>query len=258
MSVFQPLNTEILPSGKQDSLFEERETQVHHTPYGWEKLFMGYVRDGNLPMVEYTFNTAMHGGLKVGKLSDSELRQAQYLGVVFVTMASRAAMESGMFEADAYNKSDAFIQKIDKETSPQAVLESIQQSMRQWTQEIYAIKYRRNFSAPIRACVDHIYSNMHSKITLAELSKVCCLSAPYLSTLFKKEVGENITTYIMRQRIKTAQEMLLNTNRSAKDIGYFLNFSSQSYFINCFKRECGVTPRQFRLRAFSSATIGDE
>jgi len=248
MSIFKPRNTEILPSGGKDSLFEERELQVHHTPYNWEKLFLGYVRDGNLPMVEYTFNTAMKRGLKVGKLSDCELRQAQYLGVVFVTMASRAAMESGMFEADAYNKSDAFIQRIDKETSPEGVLELILQAMRDWTKEIYEIKYRRNFSVPIRLCIDHIYNNMHSRITLAELAKVCCLSAPYLSTLFRKEVGVNISAYIMKQKIKTAREMLLNTSRSAKDIGYFLNFSTQSYFINCFKRECGMTPRQYRLK----------
>jgi AraC-like DNA-binding protein len=89
---------------------------------------------------------------------------------------------------------------------------------------------------------------MHSKISLAELAKACCLSETYLSTLFKKEVGINISTYIMRQKIKTAQEMLLNTKLSAKDIGYYLNFSTQSYFINCFKRECGMTPRQFRRR----------
>jgi YesN/AraC family two-component response regulator len=248
MSVFQPLNAEILPSGKKDSLFEERETQVRHTAYSWEKQFLGYVRDGNLPMVERSFNTAMKSGLKVGKLSDSELRQTQYLGVVFVTMASRAAIESGMFEADAYNKSDAFIQRIDKEISPEAVLGLIQQSMREWTQEIYEIRYRRNFTAPVRTCLEYIYNNMHSKISLAELAKACCLSETYLSTLFKKEVGINISTYIIRQKIKTAQEMLLNTNRSAKDIGYFLNFSTQSYFINCFKRECGMTPRQFRRR----------
>jgi AraC family transcriptional regulator len=252
MSVFQPLNTEILPSGKIDSLFEERETQVHHTAYSWEKQFIGYIRDGNLPMVEYAFKIAIKDGLKVGKLSDSELRQAQYLGVVFVTMASRVAIESGMFEADAYNKSDAFIQRIDKETSPQVVLGLIQQSMRDWTKEIYEIRYRRNLTAPIRVCLDHIYNNMHSKISLADLAKVCCLSEPYLSTLFKKEVGANISTYILRQKIKAAQEMLLNTNRSTKDIGYFLNFSSQSYFINCFKRECGITPRQFRLKAYGA------
>jgi AraC-like DNA-binding protein len=250
MDVFQPLNTEILSSGKKDSLFEERETQIHHTAYSWEKQFIGYIRDGNLPMVEYVFNTALKDGLKVGKLSDSELRQAQYLGVVFVTIASRVAIESGMFEADAYNKSDAFIQRIDKETSPQVVLGLIQQSMRDWTKEIYEIKFRRNFTAPIRACLEYIYNNMHSKISLSELAKVCCLSESYLSTLFKKEVGVNIFTYIMQQKIKTAREMLLSTNRSAKDIGYYLNFSTQSYFINCFKRECGVTPRQFRLRAF--------
>jgi AraC family transcriptional regulator len=250
MSVFQPLNMEILASGKENSLFDERETQIHHTPYSWEKQFIGYVRDGNLPMMERMLSMEGQDGIKVGKLSDDELRQVQYLGVIFAHMASRTAIENGMFEADAYNKSDAFIQKIDKETSPQVVMGLIIKSMRDWTKEIYEIKFRRNYTAPIRDCLEYIYNNMHSRISLAELAKVCCLSQTYLSTLFKKEVGENISTYIMRQKIKTAQEMLQTTNRSAKDIGYYLNFSTQSYFINCFKRQCGMTPRQFRLKAY--------
>ena len=40
--------------------------------------------------------------------------------------------------------------------------------------------------------------------------------------------------------------MLLQTDFSPKDIAYYLNFSSQSYFINCFKKLCGLTPRQYR------------
>ncbi len=243
---------EVLASGDENSLFDERETQIHHTPYSWEKQFIGYVRDGNLSMVDRMLTSANKSSLKVGKLADDELRQMQYLGVVFAYMASRAAIESGMFEVDAYNKSDALIQKIDKETSPQMVMNLIQQSILEWTKEIHEIKFQRNFTAPIRACLEYIYNNMHSKISLAELAKVCCLSEPYLSTLFKKEVGINISTYIQRQKIKTAKEMLLNSKSSPKDIGFYLNFSSQSYFINCFKRECGITPSQFRRRVISS------
>jgi AraC family transcriptional regulator len=252
MSVFRTLNMEILESGDENSLFDERETQVHHSPYQWEQILVRSIRDGNIPMVERFLSNAIRNGTKVGKLSANELRQAQYMAVVFAHQASRAAIQGGMFEADAYNKCDAFIQKVDKETSPEVVLELTQQAMREWTKEVHEIKLHRNFSPQISACLEYIYNNLHSRISLSELAKVSCLSATYLSALFKKEVGVNISTYILRQKVKTAQEMLSNTKHSTKDIGYYLNFSSQSYFINCFKRECGVTPRQFRLRAFSS------
>jgi AraC-like DNA-binding protein len=71
-------------------------------------------------------------------------------------------------------------------------------------------------------------------------------SMPYLSAVFKKEVGQTISAYILGLKIKTAQEMLLNSRRTSKNIAFLLNFSSQSYFIHCFKRVTGFTPRQFR------------
>jgi AraC family transcriptional regulator len=258
MDVFRPYNIEILSSGEENSIFDERETQLHHTPYEWETRLVDAIREGNLAMVNRLMDDAMRNGTRVGKLSDNELRQAQYVGVVFAHMASRAAIEAGMFEADAYNKSDAFIQKIDKETSVQVVLNLILQSMRDWTQEVHETRYRRRFPPPISACVEYIYNHMHSRITLEELAKASCLSGPYLSALFKKEVGENLSTYIQRQKIKTAEEMLQRTKLSAKDIGYYLNFSSQSYFIACFKKFSGMTPRKYRQKAIPTGILPDQ
>ena len=251
MSVFRTFNMEILESGDEDSLFDERETQVHHSPYQWELILIRSIRDGNIPMVERFLNNAIRNGTKVGKLSDNELRQAQYMAVVFAHQASRAAIQGGMYEIDAYNKCDAFIQKIDKQTSPEAVLQLTMGAMRQWAKEVHEIRVQRNFSPQVSACLVYIYNHLHSRISLSELAKASCLSETYLSALFKKEVGVNITEYILLQKIKTAQEMLLSTKRAPKDIGFYLNFCSQSYFIRCFKRLSGVTPRQFRKEAMA-------
>jgi AraC family transcriptional regulator len=251
MGTFQKWNMEILPSGKENSLFDERETQMHHSPYQWEQLLIGYIRDGNLPMIERFINMSAQSESRIGKLSDNELRQAQYLAVILAYQASRAAIQSGMFEADALNRSDAFIQKIDKETSPQAVIELIQEAMRDWTKAVHEIRTRQHISAPIRACLEYIYEHLHSRITLEELAKVSGFSVPYLSALFKKEVGESISEYLLSLKIKTAQEMLLNTKHSTKDIGFYLNFCSQSYFIRCFKKITGVTPQEFRHKRIS-------
>jgi len=251
MGVFHEMNAEILPSGGDNSLFYERENQVHHSPYQWEQMLVGYIRDGNLPMVERFLSMAAQSGTKIGKLSDNELRQAQYHAAVLSYQASRAAIQGGVFEADAFNRSDAFMQRIDKETSAQEVIRLAQQSLLDWTKAVHDLRFRQGLPAPIRACQGYMYENLHSRITLQDLAKVSGFSVPYLSALFKKKVGETISSYLLRLKIKAAQEMLLNTNRSPKDIGFYLNFCSQSYFIKCFKRLSGVTPRQFRKEAMA-------
>ena len=100
-----------------------------------------------------------------------------------------------------------------------------------------------------------MFEHLHSRITLKELAKVSGLSTPYISVLFKKEVGENISSYLLRLKIKAAQDMLTNSKRSTKEIGFYLNFSSQSYFIRCFKEVTGVTPREYRQKGIAQKSM---
>ena len=227
-------------------LFEEREYLVHHFPFRWEQLLLRYIGEGNVPMVERLFDQFNQSEQKPVRLSDNELRQAQYHAVILAYAASRAAIQAGMFEADALNRTDSFILMIDRQTSPQTVYDMIGEAILGWTKAIQELKTRRQVSPAIRACQEYMYKHLHTRVTLEDLARVSGFSAPYLSALFKKETGETISAYLLRLKIKAAQEMLLNTSLSTKEIGFYLNFSSQSYFIRCFKRLTGVTPREFR------------
>ncbi len=250
MSVFEARNAEVLPSGDENSLFNERELETYHSTHAWNQFLLRAIANGNLPMVERFFAVNEQRGIRIGKLSDNELRQAQYIAVGLTYEVSRVAIEAGMFEADVFLEADAFIQKIDRETSPSRVLEMIYQSILGWTRAIHEIRSHQVVSPPIRACLEYIYEHLHARITREELADISGFSGPYLSALFKKEVGENIPAYILRLKVKAAQEMLLNTKRSPKDIAFIFNFSSQSYFIRCFKEITGVTPGEFRKREF--------
>lgn len=242
------INVEVIPSGSQDWIFQERESNSHHTSYDWEKFVFNCIREGDVKLLERIISLSLDKGLKVGKLSKNEVRQAQYLAVAMETLATRTAIEAGMLEADAYNRSDIFIQKIDKLANVEEILKTILASFYEWTEEVHRIRFQGNYSAPVRNCIEYIYKNLHSKITLDDLAREACLSKPYLSKLFKEEVDTNLTRYILRQKVESAKNMLRYSKLSDKDIGNYLNFSSQSYFINCFKKECGVTPRQFRMQ----------
>lgn len=227
-------------------LFDEREMQIHHYPYEWEQLLLRYIGEGNLVMIERLLNQFNPSEIKAAKLSDDELRQAQYQAVILTYAASRVAIQEGMFEAEALNRADAFIYLIDNQTSTEEVLNMVGNAIIGWAKLVQTLKSQKQVSPAIRICQEYMYKNLHSRISLDDLAKVSGFSAPYLSARFKKEVGENISTFLMELKIKTAQDMLLNTKHSTKEIGFYLNFSSQSYFIRCFKRVTGVTPQEFR------------
>jgi YesN/AraC family two-component response regulator len=238
----------VLPSGDETSLIEAREEQLRHLSYHSELLLMSYMRDGNVAMVEYLLQKTAEGGITLKKLSDNELRQAQYYAVILTYQASRVAIQAGMFEAKALKRADDSIRKIDRATSAQEVMTWIGEAFLEWTKAIAELKALKDISPPIRACLEYLYEHLTSPITLDDLAKVSGYTPPHLSAQFKKEVGENFSKYLMRLRIKTAQTMLSDTTYSAKEIGYHLNFSSESHFIRCFKEVTGVTPKEFRRR----------
>ena len=67
-----------------------------------------------------------------------------------------------------------------------------------------------------------------------------------LSKKFKREMGFNISSYIMRRKLEEAKSMLNYSDKTVSEISEYLCFSSQSYFQNVFKRKYGMTPKEFR------------
>ena len=88
--------------------------------------------------------------------------------------------------------------------------------------------------------------NISSNLTVKKVAFEVGLSPDYLTRLFKKELGVNIITYINRKRIDTSLELLKNVNLSIEEIGDLIGLSNTSYFYTIFKREIGVSPKQYR------------
>ena len=91
-----------------------------------------------------------------------------------------------------------------------------------------------------------IKENFTRKISLREIAKVAGLSAPYFSTIFKEEMGENLSKYINRQRVEKASRMLLETNLPLIEISNACCFEDQSWFSKIFRSFTGISPSKYR------------
>ena len=68
----------------------------------------------------------------------------------------------------------------------------------------------------------------------------------YFRKMFKKYTGVPPVQYHLDLKILRAKEMLLNTDRSIKEISYDLGFQSIYYFSRIFKSKLGVSPSAIR------------
>ena len=102
------------------------------------------------------------------------------------------------------------------------------------------------YSSIVRQALMFINLNISSNITVKQVANEIGLSPDYLTRLFKKELGINIITYINRKRIYTSLNLLKTTDLSIEDIGDLIGLNNTSYFYTLFKKEIGVSPKQYR------------
>lgn len=228
-------------------LYEQREMLFERLPYRVEKEGLALIREGETEKLLSFLSNLSRKDIRVGNLSDDELRQEKYLAVSIIALAARAAIEGGVPEAEAYCLNDELIQRVDKMKRVSEVRTLIYRAMIQMSQRARRNRpNRRVRSASIETCINYIDAHLHYAISLGDLSCACGLSPSHLSRLFKKETGVTPTDYIRSRRLFEARDLLSEGRLGSSAVANVLGFSSQSYFIACFKREFGMTPDQFR------------
>jgi YesN/AraC family two-component response regulator len=98
----------------------------------------------------------------------------------------------------------------------------------------------------LRKAENYVMENFTRKISLHEIASIAGLSAPYFSTIFKEEMGENLSKYINRLRVERASRLLLETDMSLCDIAGACCFEDQSWFSKIFKAYTGISPGKYR------------
>jgi two-component system, response regulator YesN len=112
---------------------------------------------------------------------------------------------------------------------------------------IFSFQGVRHFSA-LKKAERYIWKNYTRKLSLKEIANASGLSAPYLSMVFKEEMGENLSNYLNRLRVEKAAAMLVTTTLPISEITFACGFEDQSWFSKIFKNFTGLTPGKYRER----------
>lgn len=245
-------NLNVLEFHDEDILFQQRELGSIRTSFEMEKKLFSFVSAGQpKEMVAYYKNMLAKNPkmlLSVGKLSQDEVRQTQYLAVSLIAVVCRIAIYAGAPESIAYSMSDEAILRIDKLKNSKAVLIEEAKTIYQYAVLVETYKKNANYSKEIRQCIEYISANLHCEMTVDALVNLTPLSKAHLGKKFKTEVGKPISDYILEQRINEAKAMLAS-GKSYSQIAYTLQFCSQSYFIRQFKKVTGETPAKYRSKS---------
>ncbi|WP_340022043.1 helix-turn-helix domain-containing protein [Paenibacillus sp. FSL K6-1096] len=229
-----------------DLSYRREHTWLHHDPMQERELFrhITYGDKAGLLRTHASFAEQSYGRLS----RKSQLRSKKNLAVSSITLATRAAIEGGLFWEIAYTLSDLHIQHIEELRDIPAVDRAMLAALCDFADQVAGSRSARHSRISDR-CRNYIFNHLYEELPLSRLAEFTGLSASYLSQLFKKETGTAISDYIQQQRIEEAKRLMELPGVTLSDIATRLHFNDQSYFTKVFKKYTGLTPVQFRQQS---------
>ena len=93
------------------------------------------------------------------------------------------------------------------------------------------------------------YIEMHSAdITLSDLCRQFHYSESYVSRVIRSTTGKSFSAVLTEFRMIQAQSYLTETDLSIGEIALEVGYNSFEHFSRCFKKNTGISPREYRKR----------
>jgi AraC family transcriptional regulator len=102
--------------------------------------------------------------------------------------------------------------------------------------------------ARLRLVCDYIEENLHRDISISELGALAGMGPDVFARHFKARVDMPPYRYVTERRIRRAEILLAEEDRSIADIALAVGFSNQSHFTTKFFRFSSLTPGAYRAR----------
>jgi len=211
-------------------------------PLEKEKMLLSCLRKGEITEAKKTLNEllAMLFFTNPGQYKYVQLRIIEL--VVLISRVEISPAKSGNLSMELNSQNLRMVQEAKTIEELTDILHNIVDRVSGTISSFKGIPH----AAALRKAENFIMENFTRKISLKEISAVAGLSPPYFSTIFKEEMGENLSKYLNRLRVEKASRFLLETDMSLSEIAACCCFEDQSWFSKIFKAYTGISPGKYR------------
>lgn len=99
----------------------------------------------------------------------------------------------------------------------------------------------------LQRSIRQMEAGLSKPFNLESLATEAGLSSYHFSRMFKETTGFSPSSYFIQLKMARARHLLRGTSTSVVSIAMQLGYSSPSHFAHVFKREVGVSPRDYRM-----------
>ena len=233
-----------------EALFDKRENLERHNSYAHEQREMGSIEAGDPEGLKSSWEDEYAGSL--ARISEDPFQNGKYLSMIVVALASRAAIRGGVLPEQAFTAADVYLRKVDTVRNPYHLDTIVKDAEYSFAQMVKAAKEVTPATPDaaddplLRQCREYVFLHLHEKLTVREIAGQIGVHPNYLSTHFAQREGISLYQFILREKVRLAQTLLIYSDYGYEEIASYLGFASQSHLGSTFKRLTGMTPRQYR------------
>lgn len=217
--------------------------------YENEKAFLEIFERGGMVIEEKTLSGRLWELELLGPLAARNfLKQCEYMAVMAIYMARRAAAEQGVNAEYCYRQSFCYMQELAECKTSIEMIRLYTKVIKDYGNKISEVKQKKILSGITEQCKAYIARNIKKKIILSEMAEQLGYNASYLSRKFSESEGMTVKQYVLQEKLTLAANMLKNSDVSIGKVSDYFGFHSQSYFSEQFTSKYGMNPKEYRLQ----------
>jgi two-component system response regulator YesN len=156
---------------------------------------------------------------------------------------------------DTREESSVFGEKMERlpnAVTPMQAAEWAKEAMTTFLTEYEEWKEGKNHNI-IKKTLGYLDKHYMESFSLTDIASRFHISTAYLSKLFKKETGDNFSTYLTKIRMQKAGMLLLNTEMRVLEIASAVGYDDPNYFTNVFRMIHKLSPSDYRKQKNSQS-----
>lgn len=109
----------------------------------------------------------------------------------------------------------------------------------------------------VEAAARYFYEHSQSALRVEEYAAAHGMSTSWFIRGFREYTGFTPMQYILSVRIANAQNLLETTDYNVSEISEIVGYENPLYFSRVFRKQCGVSPTEFRRQRRARAERGE-
>jgi len=241
----QPHLERRVSEGLDDSVINIRALESR---YGFENELMNAVALGQIHKETMLSGILLEEFME--KRAQDFLRNTKNYCIILNTLLRKAAERGGVHPVSLNEISSRFAMKIEQLDSASACPSLMREMFRGYCRLVRKSSVGA-YSQAVQRTVSLIDMDLSAELTTGSLAKAQGLSVGYLSSVFSKETGFTVSEFVRKRRMERAKELLKSTGLQIQTVALHCGIMDLQYFSKMFKRETGVTPKEYRWRALN-------